>query len=131
MDAADTLAESTVTVSAGTYAVVKTDQPDHDAFATISDGREITVVADSDAYDDDHAIEVEDGWRRLTFDVVLPFELVGFLARVATALADADVSIFALSAYSTDHVFVKDADMERARATLTALGCTVDENHRP
>jgi hypothetical protein len=44
---------------------------------------------------------------------------------VATALADEGVSIFALSAYSTDHVLVKEADADRAVETLSDLGCGI------
>ena len=76
-------------------------------------------------YDPERTIDVEPGWKVLTFEAVLPFDLVGFLASVATALADADVSIFALSAFSTDHVLVKAADVDRALVTLDDLGCDV------
>ena len=125
MDAADVLAETTVTVSDERYAVVKTDRPDPDAFACIQDGRETTVVAVEGTYDPERTIDVEPGWKVLTFEAVLPFDLVGFLASVATALADADVSIFALSAFSTDHVLVKAADVDQALAILDDLGCDV------
>jgi hypothetical protein len=47
------------------------------------------------------------------------------LAAVSTALAEAGVSIFALSAYSTDHVLVKEDDVDAATQTLEELGCTV------
>ena len=125
MDVADSLAEAAVTVSAERYAVVKADRPDPDAFASIQDGRETTLVVEEGTYDPDTAIQVEPGWKVLTFEAVLPFDLVGFLARVATALAEADVSIFALSAYSTDHVLVKAEDLDAALATLDELGCDV------
>lgn len=126
MDVDDYLDGTTVTVRDGTYAVVKSRRPNPDAFATITDGSETTVVIASGEFDTEDAIEVQDDWRLLTFDVVLPFELVGFLARIATALADAGVSIFALSAYSTDHVLVDDADLETANDVLESLGCTVE-----
>lgn len=126
MDVDDFLDGCPVRVHDGTYAVVKSRVPDPDAFATIDDGAETTVVAESDAYDPDDAIAVEDGWRVLTFDVVLPFDLVGFLARVTAELADAGVPVFALSAYSTDHVLVKTDDLDAAVDRLSALGCVVD-----
>ncbi len=58
--------------------------------------------------------------------MVLPFELVGFLARIASVLADADVSIFAISAYSTDHVLVSADDLDTAVERLEDLGCSVE-----
>ena len=126
MDTDDLLQAGSVTVRAGTYAVVKSRQPYPDAFACIDDGEEVTVIVESDEYDLDDAIEVRDGWKLLTFDMVLPFELVGFLARVASALADAGVSIFAISAYSTDHILVAEADIEAAIECLEDLGCSVE-----
>lgn len=128
MDADDVFTDGSVTVRTGTYAVVKARQPHQDAFASIDDGEEITVVVESSDYDPDAAdvIEVQDGWRLLTFDMVLPFELVGFLARVSSALADAGVSIFAISAYSTDHVLVSEADLDTAIGCLEDLGCSVE-----
>jgi hypothetical protein len=125
MDPHTVLAESVVEVAPDRYAVVTTDQQVEGAFATVDDGRELTHVVQEDRLADVETRRVEPGWVRLTFDADLPFELVGFLAVVATALADAGVSIFALSAYSTDHVLVKEADADRAVETLSELGCGV------
>lgn len=126
MNPDELLAEGSVTVRAGTYAVIKSRQPYPDAFATIDDGKEVTVIVESDEYDTADVIEVKEGWKLLTFDMVLPFELVGFLARVASALADAGVSIFAVSAYSTDHVLVSADDLDTAIECLEGLGCSVE-----
>ena len=53
--------------------------------------------------------------------------LDGGTVRVAepTALAEADVSVFALSAYSTDHVLVRRTDLDVAVQQLETLGCAV------
>nr|WP_254279495.1 ACT domain-containing protein [Halomicroarcula marina] len=125
MDPDEFLADSTVTVSPERYAVVRTDREYPTAFATVRDQNETTVVVPEDNYDAADGEDAERGWRILTFEVVLPFELFGFLARVATALADAEVSVFALSAFSTDHVLVKDDDVDRAVRALAELGCDV------
>jgi hypothetical protein len=125
MDPSDVLADSVVEVSADMYAVLTADHDVEDTFATVDDGRETTHVVTEDRLDDIEPAACEPGWRLLTFDVVLPFELVGFLATVATALAAADVSVFALSAYSTDHLLVRQDDLETALATLSDLGCGV------
>ncbi|WP_411967401.1 ACT domain-containing protein [Haloferax sp. YSSS75] len=127
MQPADFLDGGTVTVSKATYTVYKTEHPESSAFATIRDETETTVIAEAGTVDESNVLAAEPGWRRLTFEMVLPFELVGFLATVATVLAAEDVSIFALSAYSTDHVLVKDADVATATQKLEALGCTVEQ----
>ncbi|MFC7130929.1 ACT domain-containing protein [Haloferax chudinovii] len=126
MDPSDFFEGGTVTVSAATYAVVTAERGDPDAFATIRDENETTVVIEEGQVDETAAIDVEWGWKRLTFEMVLPFELVGFLARVAGALADEGVPVFALSAYSTDHVLVREGDVGVAATKLESLGCSVD-----
>jgi len=50
------------------------------------------------------------------------FSEVGVLASFATPLAEAGVSILALSTYDTDYILVPAAARERALAALTAAG---------
>ena len=125
MDAERFVRESTVRVSSELYAVAKCAAAPREAFAVVRDAREITAVVVESGLDEVDAIESEPGWRVLTFDVVLPFDCVGFLARVSEALADAGVGIFVISSFSTDHVLVKDDAIDRACAALAALGCEV------
>lgn len=128
MDPTEFLDGGTVSVSDETYAVCRTDRdhPEVDAFATVREAGETTVVVEQGDLDDVDADDVETGWKRLTFEMELPFELVGFLAAVATALAEVDVSVFVLSSYATDHVLVTEADLGAAVARLEGLGCEVD-----
>ena len=67
---------------------------------------------------------VEGGFRLLTFDTLLDFTVVGFMADVTSVLADAGISIIALSAFSHDHLLVKQKDLA---AALKALGPFVEE----
>lgn len=57
-------------------------------------------------------------YRVITFKPTLPWTLVGFLARVATVLAEAQIPLGALSAYDHDHVFVRDEYSARALEVL-------------
>lgn len=95
------------------------------AFAIIKDETETTVIIEESKTKTLDADAVEAGWKRLTFEIELPFELVGFLGIVATEFANADVSVFVLSSYSTDHVFVKEANLDDALSPLEDLGCTI------
>jgi hypothetical protein len=110
-----------------TFAVIKSRKPYLDAFANIRDKNELTVIIDQAKYDKKDAILVEKDWKLLTFDMVLPFDLVGFMAAVSTVLAQAGISIFAVSGYSTDHILVKKKDLYKARLVLEKLGCIVKE----
>ena len=68
--------------------------------------------------------KTEGNFRLLTFDVTLDFNVVGFTAEVAKILAAANISIVALSAFSRDHLLIKQADLA---ATLKILGQYVAE----
>jgi len=85
------------------------------------------VIIEQSKYNDEDIIEVEKDWKILTFDMVLPFELVGFLAKVSKILADEKIPIFAISAYSTDHILIKEKDLAITKEKLKNLGCIVEE----
>ena len=74
----------------------------------------------------------ERGWRALRVRGPLSFGQVGVLQALLVPLADAGVSVFALSTYDTDYVLVRAADLDRALQALTAHGHTVllDESER-
>ncbi|MCH8004100.1 MAG: ACT domain-containing protein [Nanoarchaeota archaeon] len=110
-----------------TFAVVKSKRTYPEAFANIIDKNETTTIIDQSKYNEEDAIEIEKGWKILTFDMVLPFGLVGFLAKVSKILADENVSIFVISAYSTDHILVKEKDLTKAKEKLQNLGCIIEE----
>jgi len=108
------------------FAVVKAESgAPPDALAVIRTAGETTWVIDEERLPSSGTLAVELGWRLITFDMILPFGLVGFLAAVAGALARDGISLFALSAYSTDHILVRDFDLTRAEASLTGLGFDV------
>ena len=78
---------------------------------------ETTLVCAEDAVPDG-ALEVEIGWRRITFAGPLPWELVGFLADVATRLAEARIPFTSLAGFTTDHVLVRAAQADLAVEVL-------------
>ena len=61
---------------------------------------------------------IEGNFRLLTFDIELDWKTVGFLARVTQLLADADISAGALSAFSRDHLLIKQDDLGNALRVL-------------
>ena len=66
----------------------------------------------------------ERNFRLLTFDIELDFSVVGFLAEVSRILSEAEISIVALSAFSRDHLLIKQNDLSKA---LKVLGEYVEE----
>jgi hypothetical protein len=77
----------------------------------------VCPVADAPA-----GAEVEGGWRALKVAGPLDFALTGILAAIAAPLAEAGVSIFAVSTYDTDYVLVRDAALPAAAAALRRAG---------
>jgi len=109
------------------FAIIKSKKVYSNAFANIIDKNETTVIIEQSKYNNEDIIEIEKDLKILTFDMVLPFGLVGFLAKVSKVLADEKIPIFAISAYSTDHILVKEKDLARAEEKLKELGCVVEE----
>jgi uncharacterized protein len=67
----------------------------------------------------------EGGWRALKVLGPLDFSLVGILSLLSGALAEAGISLFALSTYDTDYILVKENDRVRAVKALLSAGCSV------
>jgi hypothetical protein len=115
-----------VHVRAGVYAVARTSEALPGSFAVIDDGNEITVVVERSKLREKNVLQVETDWRLLTFDVVLPFDTIGFLAKVSGALADAKVPILVFSGFSTDHLLVREKDLTATLAKLREMGFVID-----
>ncbi|MGB3632400.1 MAG: GNAT family N-acetyltransferase [Rubrobacteraceae bacterium] len=64
----------------------------------------------------------ETGWRALKLEGPFEFSMTGVLVSVAEPLAAAGVSIFAISTYDTDYVFVKQDALNSAISALRGAG---------
>jgi len=66
--------------------------------------------------------------RLIRFDTVLDFSVVGFIAEISRALAEADISILSISTYRTDAVLVHESRFDDAvnaiKQTLVTLKFT-------
>src|SRR4051794_6196062 len=77
---------------------------------------EISIVAPQECVPD--GIKCERGWRALKVEGPLDFSLTGVLVSVCAPLAEAGISVFAISTYETDYVLVREAQWEDAVAVL-------------
>jgi hypothetical protein len=84
---------------------------------------ELSIVCASDDVPGD--VQAQRGYRALGVRGPLDFSMIGVIAALAATLASASISIFILSTYDTDYLFVQDADLDRAVATLREAGHTV------
>lgn len=105
----------------GDFAVIKSKRFYENAFANINDGKELTVIIDEKEIDPKDIINIERDWKLITFDTVLDFSLVGFISRISSALAKAGISIFVVSAYSTDHILIKKNNLTKTLRILEDL----------
>ena len=103
---------------------------DLEAFSSVTfDAAEVSLVVKADDWeglrDSFSRFEEEGPYRLITFDIVLDLSVVGFLAVVSARLAEAGVSIYALSTFLRDHILVKAEDCETAERVLKQLveGC--------
>ncbi len=91
------------------------------AFLTVSrTAQELSITAVQRAVPADVACERD--YRSLRVRGPLPLNLVGVLAAIADPLAEAGLSIFAISTYDTDYVLIKARDLEAALGTLERAG---------
>ncbi|MBT5873778.1 MAG: ACT domain-containing protein [Candidatus Latescibacteria bacterium] len=81
---------------------------------------ELSVVLPDYAAPKDQLTEA--GWRALMVVGPLDFSLTGILASLAQPLADADISIFAISTFDTDYILVKDDHLNTAAGILRKNG---------
>ncbi len=93
--------------------------------AVLVDKDEVTLILEDGRWEDLKARlpghESTGPHRLITFDLPLDMGLIGFMAAVSRALAEAGVPILALSAYRRDHLLVPVAQFDTAWAALKAL----------
>ena len=99
--------------SAGFFALTRTDD-------------EVSLVVDEAAVQPEW--QAETGWRGLKVLGPLDFSLVGILSSLAAPLAEAGISIFAISTYDTDYLLVKAARLADAQKALREAGFVIHDN---
>lgn len=110
-----------ITVAAGIIAEIG------EAFcALIVDRDEVTLLVPQEALEDFAArlrgqTLSPDAYRLITLDVELEFTLVGFMAHISRALADAGVFILPYAAFTRDHIFVRVEQFAIAWNTLEKM----------
>jgi hypothetical protein len=67
--------------------------------------------------------------RMIRFDTVLDFSVVGFIAEISRALAEADISILSISTYRTDAVLVHESRFDDAVNAVKQALVTLNFTH--
>jgi hypothetical protein len=123
-----------LTVLPGAFAIVRlaADTPlprwaaRGEFFSVTRTSDELSVVCLADQVPS--GIASETGWRALK--VTGPFALseIGVLAALAAPLAEAKVSLFAISTFDTDYLLVSEKQLNAAIAALKGAGHRIRQN---
>ncbi|HLL74978.1 MAG TPA: ACT domain-containing protein [Pyrinomonadaceae bacterium] len=140
-DAAELLRRTKVEVLPGTFVLIGLRHADwlrllenpelsprpESIYMLLRDSHEVTLLLEEDDWRAmRHAARdarAEGTFRLVTLDIELGWNVVGYLARVTEILAAAGLSVGALSAFSRDHLLVRQDDLG---AALRALGPHVE-----
>lgn len=110
-----------ITVAAGIVAEIG------EAFCTlVVDKDEVSLIVPAEAVEDfgnrlKGAKAAPTPYRLITFDLELDFNLFGFMAVVSQTLAEAQVSILPVAAFSRDHILVPSPQFDIAMQALQKL----------
>ncbi|MBQ4850067.1 ACT domain-containing protein [Pseudoalteromonas sp. MMG012] len=108
LDCDDTI--PTTVLNASIFFIAKTDE-------------ELSIVCPSDIKL--HSFSAEKHWRALEVVGPLGFSLTGIMADISGVLANANISIFAMSTYDTDFILVKEQQIDVAIHALKKDGYMV------
>jgi hypothetical protein len=83
---------------------------------------ELSIVCSSSTQLNSEKTEI--GWSAIKIMGPLDFSLTGVLAKISAVLAEAEISIFAVSTFDTDYILVKSDKLPVAKESLLASGYT-------
>ncbi len=86
---------------------------------------ELSVVCDDEAVPS--GVYAQRDFACLRVLGTIDFGVVGVLAAMTRVLADAAVSVFAVSSFDTDYLLVRTSDYARAREALSSIATFVDD----
>jgi hypothetical protein len=87
-------------------------------------GSELSIVCPQK--DLPEGIDAVRSWRALQVVGPLSFEMVGVLSTLTVCLADAGISIFAISTYETDLILIREESFHAACQALVRAGNTIE-----
>lgn len=104
-----------IEVSDKRFAVVDMNSiPDVDFFAAVRDFDAVAAILRESELGKISPLKAETGFRLITFRTTLPFDTVGLIAKLSSALAQEGIPTLVLSSFSTDHILVKEEHLSRA-----------------
>lgn len=128
MDVKEAIPKSIATIMKDTYVYVKTDileKPDIH-FMVSKDKDEITVVTKKENLKELNVLEVVGDYKLIEFKPAVPFQTVGFLAKIAETIANVGMNILIVSTFSKDYIMIKEELCEKGILTLKNVGFPIE-----
>ena len=100
---------------------------DGDFFSVTRTSDELSVVCRANQVPS--SLTAERGWRALKVQGPFALSEIGVLAALSAPLAQAKVSLFAISTFDTDYLLVSDKELDAAIAALRTAGHAVSNNN--
>lgn len=85
---------------------------------------EISLVCKTEAIPS-NITEVEHGWKALKISGILDFSMLGVIAKISNLLFLASISIFVVSTFNTDYIFLKSDKFNKACEVLGSNGYVI------
>ena len=128
MDVKEAIPKSIATVMKDTYVYVKTDileKPDIH-FMVSKDKDEITVVTKKENLKELNVLEVVGDYKLIEFKPAVPFQTVGFLAKIAETIANEGMNILIVSTFSKDYIMIKEKKKKKGISALKNVGFPIE-----
>ena len=128
MDLHEAISKSIATVMKGTYVYVKTDimeKPDIH-FMVSKDKDEITIITKKENIKNLKVLELVGDYKLIGFKPAVPFQTVGFLAKIAEVIANQGMNILIVSTFSKDYVMIKEEFCEKGLKALKSAGFPIE-----
>jgi len=94
-----------------------------DFFSITKTSNELSIVCIESIVPEN--VKAEKNWKILEVEGPLDFSMTGVLASISAPLADAQISIFAISTFDTDYILVRDFLIAEAVSSLKKAGFNI------
>ncbi len=84
---------------------------------------ELSIVCEADIHID--SVKTSASWSCIKVIGPLDFSLTGILAGISATLADAKISLFAISTFDTDYFLVKSRELSKALHAIKDAGYVI------
>ena len=128
MDVKEAIPKSIATIMKDTYVYVKTDilEKTDIHFMVSKDKDEITVVTKKENLKELNVLEVVGDYKLIEFKPAVPFQTVGFLAKIAETIANEGMNILIVSTFSKDYIMIKEELLEKGIQALKDTGFPIE-----